>query len=191
VLHPSHTRSVTLTSVSIVLTSRRRMVAVAVPQGLTADLFLQMTTQAETSVSGYQAVSLCLELDNKSSLAVQLIFCPNWPHLSVPVSNCVHLVDCLTRLAQPDKPAVVIDSFGATEAAIFIVLSSLVRQMDLEDNVDVFHWFKCVHLCRPGIWVSPDNLLFLYRVMAELCSIKRASQPSGTRVMASSGELNI
>jgi len=153
---------------------------------------LKVTTQTETSVSGYQAVNLCLEVDNETSLGVQLIFCPNWPHLSVPVSNCVHLVDCLTRLATPDKPTVVIDSFGATEAAIFIVLSSLVRQMDLEDNVDVFHWFKCVHLCRPGIWVSPDNLLFLYRVMAELCSIKRATIPTtGTRTLTSSGELNI
>ena len=64
--------------------------------------------------------------------------------------------------------------------------------MDLEENVDVFYWFKSVHLCRPGVWVSlvffnlspkvnlppnsqvsPDNLLFLYRVMAELCGIKR------------------
>ena len=26
---------------------------------------------------------------------------------------------------------------------------------------------------RPGVWVSPDNLLFLYRVMAELCSINK------------------
>lgn len=149
-----------------------------------------MTLLAETSVSGYQAVSLCLEVDNKPSLPVQLIFCPNWPHLSVPVSNCVHLVDCLTRLAHTDKPTVVIDSFGATEAAIFIVLSSLVRQMDLEDNVDVFYWFKSLHLCRPGIWVSPDNLLFLYRVMAELCSIKR-SLNKNNQLVASNGELNI
>jgi hypothetical protein len=28
---------------------------------------------------------------------VQLIFCPNWPHQSVPVSNCVHLVDCVAK----------------------------------------------------------------------------------------------
>ena len=104
-----------------------------------------------------------------------MIFCPNWPHLSIPVSNCVHLVDCVTRLSQSDTPTLVIDSFGATEASIFCVLSSLVRMMDLEDSVDVFYWFKSVHLCRPGVWVSPDNLLFLYRVMAELCSINKIS----------------
>ena len=69
---------------------------------------------------------------------VQLIFCPNWPHQSIPVSNCVHLVDCVAKLVDPkgpvvaDGPVVVMDSFGATEAAIFCVLSSLVKQMDLE-----------------------------------------------------------
>ena len=37
---------------------------------------------------------------------------------------------------------------------------------------------EVVHLSRPGVWVSPDNLLFLYRVMAELCSInKQAALP--------------
>ena len=151
---------------------------------------LKVVLVAETSLSGYQAVSLSLELENKPPLAVQLIFCPNWPHLSVPVSNCVHLVDCVTRLAHSDKPTVIIDSFGATEAAIFTCLCSLVRQMDLEENVDVFYWFKVLHLCRPGIWVSPDNLLFLYRVMAELCSIKRTVTKS-SHLIASNNQLNI
>lgn len=151
---------------------------------------LKVVLVAETSLSGYQAVSLSLELENKPPLAVQLIFCPNWPHLSVPVSNCVHLVDCITRLAHSDKPTVIIDSFGATEAAIFTCLCSLVRQMDLEENVDVFYWFKVLHLCRPGIWVSPDNLLFLYRVMAELCSIKRTVTKS-SHLIASNNQLNI
>lgn len=136
---------------------------------------LKISIENETSVSGYQSVCLQLEVC-ESKQSVQLIFCPNWPHLSVPVSNCVHLVDCVTRLSNSEKPTLVIDSFGATEASIFCVLSSLVRMMDLEDSVDVFYWFKSVHLCRPGVWVSPDNLLFLYRVMAELCSINKISE---------------
>ena len=116
---------------------------------------LRITLVAETSTSGYQSVCLQLEMrDNGSgagsgeSTSVQVIFCPNWPHLSVPVSNCVHLVDCVTRLSSPDKPILVLDSYGATEAAIFCVLSSLVKMLDLEDCVDVFYWFKCVHLSR-------------------------------------------
>jgi hypothetical protein len=82
--------------------------------------------------------------------SVQLIFCPNWPHQSVPVSNCVHLVDCVAKLLQApvdagmsasglsasglsaNGPVVVMDSFGATEAAIFCVLSGVVKQLDLE-----------------------------------------------------------
>ena len=116
---------------------------------------LRITLVAETSTSGYQSV--CLQLEMRDQVAggvisgdhvVQVIFCPNWPHLSVPVSNCVHLVDCVSRLSSPDKPVLVLDSYGATEAAIFCVLSSLVRMLDLEDCVDVFYWFKCVHLSR-------------------------------------------
>ena len=32
--------------------------------------------------------------------------------------------------------------------------------------------------CRPGVWVSPDNLLFLYRVMGELCTINKGALSS-------------
>ena len=42
----------------------------------------------------------------------------------------------------PVDPTVVVDSYGATEAGIFCVLSSLVRQMDIEATVDLFYWFK-------------------------------------------------
>ena len=91
-----------------------------------------------------------LELQHGDTVRqVEIVFCPNWPHLSVPVSlyivctrlavndvlqvsNCVHLVDCLARLSAPDLPTIVMDTFGATEAAIFCVLSSLVRMMDTE-----------------------------------------------------------
>ena len=135
---------------------------------------LKISIENETSVSGYQSVCLQLEVC-ESKQSGQLIFCPNWPHLSVPVSNCFHLVDCVTRLSNSETPPLVIAIFGATEACIFCVLSSLVRMMDLEDSVDVCYWFKSVHLCSPGVWVSPDNLFFLYRVTAELCSIKTIS----------------
>jgi len=144
---------------------------------------LRLVLVAEASSSGYQSVRLRLEAGQGQGAehhSVQVVFCPNWPHLSVPVSNCVHLVDCVTRLASahPDKPTLVMDSFGATEAAIFTVLASLVRMLDTEEWVDVFYWFKCVHLARPGVWVSPDNLLFLYRVMGELCTINKGALAS-------------
>ena len=66
---------------------------------------LRLTLEAETSTSGYQSVCLLLEPAAAAAatagpqLGVQLVLCPSWPHLSVPVSNCVHLVDCVTRLA--------------------------------------------------------------------------------------------
>jgi hypothetical protein len=86
------------------------------------------------SVIGCDVAAAAAAGDDVTS--VQLIFCPNWPHQSIPVSNCVHLVDMVAKLLPGDGggggPVVVMDSFGATEAAIFCVLSSLVRQMDLE-----------------------------------------------------------
>ena len=47
--------------------------------------------------------------------------------------------------------------------------------------------------CRPGVWVSPDNLLFLYRVMAELCSINKITNSDSTETysLIPSFEVNI
>ena len=55
---------------------------------------------------------------------------------------------------------------------MFCVVANLVRQMDCESHVDVYYWFKTVHNHRPGVWVSPDNILFVYKVMEQLCSGK-------------------
>ena len=41
--------------------------------------------------------------------------------------------------------------------------------MDSSELIDPVNFYSV----RPGLWVSPDNLLFLYRVMAELCSINK------------------
>ena len=74
----------------------------------------------------------------ESKQSVHLIFCPNWPRLSVPVSNCFQLVDCVTRLSNSETLTLVIDSFGTTEASIFCVLSSLVRMMESFYYLKVF-----------------------------------------------------
>merc|ERR1712241_1210057 len=47
---------------------------------------LRVTLTAETTTSGYQSVCLQLEVEDMKH-SVQIIFCPNWPHLSVPVST--------------------------------------------------------------------------------------------------------
>jgi hypothetical protein len=92
------------------------------------------SARVNLSVIGCDVAAAAAGGDDVTS--VQLIFCPNWPHQSIPVSNCVHLVDMVAKLLPGDGggggPVVVMDSFGATEAAIFCVLASLVRQMDLE-----------------------------------------------------------
>ena len=71
-----------------------------------------------------------------------------------------------------------------------------VRQMDLEENVDVFYWFKCVHLCRPGVWVSKAQKINYFLemwsqvVFALSCSVwkKKKLQTGG---IGSNGHLDI
>ena len=84
---------------------------------------LRLTLVTEGMTAGYQSKTLSLlsESDGRSS-TVQLILCPSWPHKSVPVSNCVHLVDSVTKLSH-EGPTIVLDQFGATEAAMFCVVS--------------------------------------------------------------------
>ncbi len=62
----------------------------------------------EGCTAGYRSAFLSLQVGGPAAgvqpaggggpaTGVQLIFCPNWPHQSVPVSNCVHLVDCVAK----------------------------------------------------------------------------------------------
>ena len=57
-----------------------------------------MRLDREGCTAGYRSAFLSLQLEGGGpATGVQLIFCPNWPHQSVPVSNCVHLVDCVAK----------------------------------------------------------------------------------------------
>ena len=47
-------------------------------------------------MGGYRSHQVSMERAGKTT-TVELVLCPNWPHQSVPVSNCVHLVDCVNK----------------------------------------------------------------------------------------------
>ncbi len=59
-------------------------------------LGLRVWLDSEGSLGGYRSTQLVLQCGDVTT-SVQLISCPNWPHQSVPVSNCVHLVDCVNK----------------------------------------------------------------------------------------------
>lgn len=59
----------------------------------------------------------------------------------------------------------VVDRIGGTEGATFCVLSSLYQQITspLERAVDVYLYAKLLHLRRPGVWRSIQDLHSLYQ----------------------------
>ena len=56
---------------------------------------------------------------------------------------------------------------------LYVLNECVLTVLFLQGCVDVYYWFRSVHLSRPGVWISPDNIRFLYRVLSELCSIAR------------------
>ena len=70
-----------------------------------------MWLESEGSMGGYRSHQVAIDKGGSGGAAgagsaatrgphthsVELVLCPNWPHQSVPVSNCVHLVDCVNK----------------------------------------------------------------------------------------------
>ena len=57
---------------------------------------LSIWLESEGSMGGYRSHVVAMERAGTTT-TVELVVCPNWPHQSVPVSNCVHLVDCVNK----------------------------------------------------------------------------------------------
>jgi receptor-type tyrosine-protein phosphatase gamma len=77
------------------------------------------------------------------------------------------------------RPLLVMDRNGGTEAASFIGLSSLLRQLHYDRSVDIYSTAKTIHNARPGVWKTPDHILHLYRGVEALVSSAGRQQPEG------------
>ena len=64
-----------------------------------------------------------------------------------------------------------VDRFGGTEAAFYCAVSSMVRQLDYENHVDVYEFAKVSHARRPGIWRTQEDYFHLYRIMVSVGAI--------------------
>lgn len=82
--------------------------------------------------------------------------------------------------------------FGGTEAATFCCLTTLYKQLNFEDCVDVYMYAKLYHLRRPGIWRSQDDYLFIYRALESLVSNITAEEnsPYGSQLTVTNGHSN-
>lgn len=136
-------------------------------------------------------------------LQTRIIHCPGWPECCGPLSAVFDLIQVVQQATQQQAsqqqmhdrhnqsqtvtigqehepqnggPIIVVDKFGGTEAATFAVLTTLFKQINFEDAVDVYMYAKLAHLRRPGIWSSQDDYLFLYRAMENYASSLQAQQ---------------
>lgn len=130
-------------------------------------------------------------------LQTKVIHCPGWPECCGPLSSVFDLIQVVQSATQQQAsqqkmhdghtttttvtigqehepqnggPIIVVDKFGGTEAATFAVLTTLFKQINFEDAVDVYMYAKLAHLRRPGIWSCQDDYLFLYRAIENYAS---------------------
>ncbi|XP_054161930.1 tyrosine-protein phosphatase 99A-like isoform X2 [Oppia nitens] len=123
-------------------------------------------------------------------LCCRVFHCCDWPERQ-PLSNVFDLVKVVQDwyVEMPNGPVVVMDKFGGTESATFCCLTTLYKQLNFEDCVDVYMFAKLYHLRRPGIWRSQDDYLFLYRALESLVSNIQddTNSPYGSQMTVTGG----
>lgn len=56
--------------------------------------------------------------------------------------------------------------YGGAEAATLCTVSSLAHQLEYDKTANIYMYTKLYHNKRPGIWVSPDNIAMIYKILA-------------------------
>ena len=84
----------------------------------------------------------------------------NWPQQCSPLSTVFDLVKLVDEEAVRasgggrDRPVLVMDRNGGSQAATFCSLMSLWHQLEFEGCVDVFQLARLYNYSRPGVWRS-------------------------------------
>ncbi|KOX73573.1 Tyrosine-protein phosphatase 99A [Melipona quadrifasciata] len=98
-----------------------------------------------------------------------------WPHNTNP-RPLVTLIHDLHRDYQ-NGPIVVMDRFGGVEAAIFILLTTLNKQMEFEKSADVYMYAKLLYMKRPGVFRAKEDYALLYQCLETTLSSKTHDEP--------------
>lgn len=52
--------------------------------------------------------------------------------------------------------------YGGVEAALFILLTTLNKQLDFEQSADIYMFAKLLYMKRPGVFCSKVNSKYLH-----------------------------
>ena len=149
----------------------------------------------ETSLCGYDTKDFKLSsFHNDYILNCRIVYCPDWPRSCSSPSRSNNDATDLIRVVQkqlrvhqsPNSPLVVMDRFGGTESAIFCSLTTLLKQLEREDHVDIYQCIKIMHNQRPGIWRSQDDILYIYKVLEAICISQYSTQMVQQQQMSNS-----
>ncbi|XP_076316629.1 putative receptor-type tyrosine-protein phosphatase mosPTP-1 isoform X2 [Tachypleus tridentatus] len=109
-------------------------------------------------------------LQDEYEVMCRVIQCSGWPDICSPLSCVFDLIYLVQEwhLEYQNGPMIVIDRYGGTEAATFCCLTTLFKQLQYENRVDVYMYAKLYHMHRPGIWKTQDDYYFLYRALESI-----------------------
>ncbi|XP_053972725.1 tyrosine-protein phosphatase 99A-like isoform X1 [Hylaeus volcanicus] len=98
-----------------------------------------------------------------------------WPHNGNP-RPLVSLIHDLHRNYQ-NGPIVVMDRYGGVEAAVFILLTTLKKQLDFEQSADIYMFAKLLYMKRPGVFRSKEDYALLYQCLEAMLTSKGHDEP--------------
>ncbi|XP_076619526.1 putative receptor-type tyrosine-protein phosphatase mosPTP-1 isoform X3 [Colletes latitarsis] len=83
-----------------------------------------------------------------------------WPHNTNPgfLVNQIHEL----HKEYQNGPIVVMDRHGGVEAAVFILLTTLTKQLEFERSADIYMFAKLLYMKRPGVFRSKEDYALLY-----------------------------
>ncbi|XP_057323850.1 tyrosine-protein phosphatase 99A-like isoform X1 [Microplitis mediator] len=98
-----------------------------------------------------------------------------WPHNDNPKAF-VSMIQDFHKEYQ-NGPIVVMDRYGGIEAALFILLTTLMKQIEFEKSADIYMFSKLLYMKRPGIFRSKEDYVLVYKCLESVLTSKTRVEP--------------
>ncbi|XP_048512163.1 tyrosine-protein phosphatase 99A-like isoform X2 [Athalia rosae] len=98
-----------------------------------------------------------------------------WPHNNNP-KLFVNVVQDFHRDYQ-NGPIIVMDRYGGIEGGLFVILTTLNKQLEFEQTADIYMFAKLLYMKRPGIFRSKEDYILLYQCLESMLSPKASAEP--------------